>query len=81
MLNCSRFLGKGGREPVVPQFEISVAPVDSARPFMKSAKNTMLAQNMLAMNGAQGDFPWAFCQSPNPVHEGRFAADQDEPEC
>jgi hypothetical protein len=26
---------------------------------MKSAKNTMLAQNMLAMSGSQGDLPWA----------------------
>ena len=24
--------------------------------------------------------PLGFCKSPNPVHEGRFAADQDEPE-
>jgi len=31
----------------------------SARPLMKSAKNTMLAQNMLAMSGSQGDLPWA----------------------
>jgi hypothetical protein len=27
---------------------------------MKSAKNTMLAQNMLAMSGGQGDLPWDF---------------------
>jgi len=25
-------------------------------------------------------YPLVFCVSPHPVHEGRFAADQDEPE-
>jgi len=38
----------------------------SARPLMKSAKNTMLAQNMLAMSGGQGDLPWAFASLQTP---------------
>ena len=46
---------------------------------MKSAKNTMLAQNMLAMSGSQGDLPWAFASLQTP-YEGRLPADQDEPE-
>jgi hypothetical protein len=33
---------------------------------MKSAKNTMLAQNTLAMSGGQGDFPWAFASLQTP---------------
>jgi hypothetical protein len=33
---------------------------------MKSAKNTMLAQNMLAMNGSQGDLPWALASLKTP---------------
>jgi hypothetical protein len=38
----------------------------SARPLMKSAKNTMLAQNMLAMSGGSGDLPWAFASLQTP---------------
>ena len=28
----------------------------------------------------QRRYPLGFCESPHPVHEGRFAADQNEPE-
>jgi len=33
---------------------------------MKRAKNTMLAQNMLAMNGGHGDLPWVFASLHTP---------------
>jgi hypothetical protein len=33
---------------------------------MKSAKNTILAQNMLAMRGGQGDLPWVFASLQTP---------------
>jgi hypothetical protein len=45
---------------VMYQLEFCGLERRSARPLMKSAQNTMLAQNMLAMNGGQGDLPWAF---------------------
>jgi hypothetical protein len=52
---------------------------------MKSAKNTMLAQNMLAMTGGQADLPWDFASRQTPyiravLTQGRFTADQDEVE-
>jgi len=48
------------------QFEFCGLARRSARPLMRSAKNTMLAQNMLAMSGVQGDLPWAFASLQTP---------------
>jgi len=48
------------------QFEFCGLVRCSARPLMKSAKNTMLAQNMLAMRGGQGDLPWALASLQTP---------------
>jgi len=48
------------------QFEVFGLVRCSARPLMKSAKNTMLAQNMLAMNGGKGDIPWVFARLHTP---------------
>jgi hypothetical protein len=33
---------------------------------MRSAKNTMLAQNMLAISGRKGDLPWDFASLQTP---------------
>src|ERR1700688_3884353 len=64
---CSRManLVNKARVTVVYQFELG-GLVRCSRPLMKSAKNTMLAQNMLAMSGGQGDLPWAFASLQTP---------------
>ena len=66
MVGCTRSQVNAGDKRVMYQFEFCGLVRCSARLLIKSAKNTMLAQKMLAMNGAQGDLPSAFASLQTP---------------